>query len=52
MEVIKNNNGGVKICLVTYMYTQKSTKVSKVKCEYSQRMLIILKQYMLILCTI
>ena len=31
MEVIKNNKGGVKICLDENMYTKKSTKASKIQ---------------------
>ena len=37
MEVIKNNKGGVKICLDGYMYTKKSTKASKIQWECSQK---------------
>ena len=48
MGIIKNN--GVKICLDDYFFVfQEVNKKLKIKWEFSHRVLIILKQYMVLL---
>ncbi|WAQ98444.1 hypothetical protein MAR_022817 [Mya arenaria] len=37
MELIKNNSGGLKLCLNGYMYTKKNTKKTSIRWECSQK---------------